>query len=68
MLAALLTDIEGGGHGFDRGFVDLAPEAKEQLLGLAASLLDCNDAVSAEVARAMAEGALSDATPTLPCR
>ena len=61
MLAALLTDIEGCGHGFDRGFVTYAKEAKSQLLGIAPGLLERNDAVSEPVARAMAEGALARA-------
>jgi nicotinamide-nucleotide amidase len=59
MLASLLTDIEGCGHGFDRGFVTYSGEAKQDLLGLPEGLVDENDAVSAEVAKAMAEGALS---------
>ena len=58
MLAALLTDIEGAGHGFDRGFVTYSKESKTELLGIEADLLDKNDAVSEPVARAMAEGAL----------
>jgi nicotinamide-nucleotide amidase len=58
LLASLLTDIEGTGHGFDRGFITYSAEAKEQLLGLQASLTEQNDAVTADVARAMAEGAL----------
>jgi nicotinamide-nucleotide amidase len=58
LLSSLLTDIEGCGHGFDRGFVTYSGEAKQQLLGLPASLVDHNDAVNAEVAKAMAEGAL----------
>src|SRR5690349_6404595 len=33
MLAALLTDIEGAGHGFERGFVTYTKEAKTELLG-----------------------------------
>ena len=59
MLAALLTDIEGAGHGFDRGFVTYTKDAKHDLLGIDRDLLDRNDAVSATVARAMAEGALN---------
>jgi nicotinamide-nucleotide amidase len=59
MLAALLTDIEGGGHGFDRGFVTYSKAAKAELLGIESDLLERNDAVSEPVARAMAEGALS---------
>jgi nicotinamide-nucleotide amidase len=58
MLAALLTDIEGAGHGFDRGFVTYSKESKAELLGIDPGLLDKNDAVSEPVARAMAEGAL----------
>jgi nicotinamide-nucleotide amidase len=59
MLAALLTDIEGAGHGFDRGFVTYTKAAKADLLGIPRDLLDHNDAVSETVARAMAEGALA---------
>ena len=58
LLAALLTDIEGAGHGFDRGFVTYSKESKTELLGIPADLLDRNDAVSEIVARAMADGAL----------
>ena len=58
MLASLLTDIEGCGHGFDRGFVTYSGKAKQELLGLSPELVDCNEAVSAKVAKAMAEGAL----------
>jgi nicotinamide-nucleotide amidase len=58
MLAALLTDIEGAGHGFDRGFVTYTKESKTELLGIEPSLLEHNEAVSEVVARAMAEGGL----------
>ena len=57
MLAALLTDIEGAGHGFDRGFVTYSKESKTDQLGIEPGLLEHNDAVSEVVARAMAEGA-----------
>jgi nicotinamide-nucleotide amidase len=59
MLAALLTDIEGVGHAFERGFVTYTKEAKTELLGIPRNLLDDNNAVSETVARAMAEGALA---------
>jgi nicotinamide-nucleotide amidase len=59
MLAALLTDIEGAGHGFDRGFVTYSKESKSELLGIDSGLLANNEAVSEAVARAMAEGALN---------
>jgi nicotinamide-nucleotide amidase len=59
MLAALLTDIEGAGHGYERGFVTYTKESKAELLGIDRDLLDKNEAVSEVVARAMAEGALA---------
>ena len=58
MLAALLTDIEGAGRAFDRGFVTYSKGSKTELLGIDPELLERNDAVSETVARAMAEGAL----------
>lgn len=58
MLAALLTDIEDAGRGFERGFVTYSKESKTELLGDQASLLEHNDAVSDVVPRAMAKGAL----------
>ena len=58
MLAALLTDIEGASHGFERGFVTYTKDSKAELLGIEPKLLDLNGAVSEVVARAMAEGAL----------
>jgi len=67
MLASLLTDIDGYGHVFDRGFVTYSEAAKCQLLGLAPEQVDRCGAVSRPVAVAMAEGALvaSDAQLTL---
>lgn len=58
MFAALMTDIEGCGHGFDRGFVTYSKDSKQELLGVDRGLLDRNEAVSDVVAGAMAEGAL----------
>ena len=58
MMAALLTDIEGAGHGFDRGFITYTKDSKAELLGIEWDLLEKNEAVSEVVARAMAEGAL----------
>ena len=59
MLAALLTDIEGAGHGFDRGFVTYTEDSKAELLRIDRDVLKRNEAVSEVVARAMAEGALA---------
>lgn len=58
MLAALLTDIEGASHGFERGFVTYSEQSKTELLGIDPDLLEKNEAVSEAVARAMAQGAL----------
>ena len=65
MFAALLTDIEGAGHGFDRGFVTYRNAAKTELLGIEPSVLEQNDAVSEVVARAMAEGALKRSSASI---
>ena len=59
MLAALLTDIEGASHGFERGFVTYTEDSKHELLGIDRDVLKKNEAVSEVVARAMAEGALA---------
>src|SRR5690348_12453667 len=59
MLAALLTDIEGAGRAFERGFVTYTNQSKTELLGIQPEVLDCNNAVSGIVARAMAEGTLA---------
>lgn len=59
LLASLLTDVDGFGHVFDRGFVVYSNTAKCELLGLAPQQIDRCGAVSREVARAMAEGALA---------
>jgi len=59
LLASLLTDVEGLGACFERGFVTYTPEAKSDLLGLEPVELRRHGAVSAETARAMAEGALA---------
>ena len=58
LLAALLTDVRGYGHVFDRGFVSYSEEAKCDLLGIQRTLIDDCGAVSRAVAEAMATGAL----------
>ncbi|MEI9965273.1 MAG: CinA family protein [Caulobacteraceae bacterium] len=59
LLASLLTDIPGCSHAFERGFVVYTEDAKRELLGVPAHLLQSPGPVSEEVARAMAEGALA---------
>lgn len=58
LLAALLTDVRGRGHVFDRGFVVYSKQAKCDLLGIAREKVDNCGAVSEPIAREMALGAL----------
>jgi nicotinamide-nucleotide amidase len=59
LIAAACTAVAGSSDWFERGFVTYSNEAKAELLGVPAALIQAHGAVSAEVARAMAEGALS---------
>jgi len=61
MVAAALTEIAGSSDAVERGFVTYSNEAKTELLGVPAALVATRGAVSAEVAAAMAEGALRHA-------
>ena len=61
LIAACLTDIAGSSDVVDRGFVTYSNEAKNDLLGVPEELLMRVGAVSEEVARAMAAGALARA-------
>ena len=60
LLASLLTDVDGFGHTFERGFVVYTVDAKRELLGVPETLLDDPGPVSEVVARAMAEGAIAN--------
>ena len=57
-LANKLTNVAGASRVFLAGFVTYANEAKTSALGVPAELIAQNGAVSAPVARAMAEGAV----------
>ncbi|MGC4251209.1 MAG: CinA family protein [Sphingobium sp.] len=59
LIGAILTDVEGTSHAFERGFIVYSEDAKVGLLGLSRSLIDAEGAVSRPVALAMAEGALA---------
>ncbi|HKX43495.1 MAG TPA: CinA family protein [Burkholderiaceae bacterium] len=59
LIAAACTSVAGSSDWFERGFVTYSNEAKTELLGVAASSIAAHGAVSDEVARAMAEGALA---------
>ena len=57
-LAAALTDVPGSSQWFERGYVTYSNAAKIQELGVDRAVLEQHGAVSAEVARQMAVGAL----------
>lgn len=59
LLASLLTDQDGLGHCFDRGFVTYTDQAKCDLLGIEKVEIERHGVVSAEIAAAMARGALA---------
>ncbi len=59
LIAASMTEIAGSSDVVERGFVTYSNEAKTELLGVPVALIADMGAVSAEVAEAMAEGALA---------
>lgn len=59
LIAGVLTEIAGSSAVVDRGFVTYSNEAKTQMLGVPADLIERVGAVSAEVAIAMVEGAIA---------
>ncbi len=65
MIAAALTDIPGSSAVVDRGFVTYSNAAKTGMLGVKQSTLDAVGAVSEDVAKEMADGALARSEATL---
>ena len=60
LIAACLTEVPGVSDVFERGFVTYSNYAKTEHLGIHIDWFDKYGAVSEEVARAMAEGALKN--------
>lgn len=58
-IATAITDIAGASAMFDRGFVTYSNNAKARMLGVGAHTLLRHGAVSEQVAREMAQGALA---------
>jgi nicotinamide-nucleotide amidase len=58
LVAACLTEIAGSSDVVEHGFVVYSDAAKTAFLGVPAQLISAHGAVSREVARAMAQGAL----------
>ena len=59
LIAAACTSVAGSSDWFERGVVTYSNAAKTELLGVPAALIERHGAVSAEVACAMADGALA---------
>jgi nicotinamide-nucleotide amidase len=57
LLSSRITDVPGASEVFHEGFVTYSNSAKAEILGVPADLIESHGAVSAEVARSMAEGA-----------
>ncbi|MFD1121880.1 CinA family protein [Methylophilus flavus] len=58
MVAEAVTAVAGSSAWFDRGFVTYSNEAKVDMLGVPTELIQVHGAVSEQVAKAMAIGAL----------
>jgi len=65
MVIAALTDIPGSSNVVERGFVTYTNRAKEEMLGVTRASLDAFGAVSEQVAKEMAEGALTHSAADL---
>lgn len=61
LIAGAITAIPGSSDVFDYGFVTYSNSAKSSTIGVDPGLIRLHGAVSADVARAMAEGALKAA-------
>ena len=58
MIAVALTDLPGSSGIFERGYITYSNAAKKDMLGVLETTLDNFGAVSEEIAREMAKGAL----------
>ena len=56
LVSATITAVAGSSDVLERGFVTYSNEAKNELVGVPMDLIETHGAVSAEVAKAMAEG------------
>ncbi len=59
-VAQVVTSVSGSSDWFDRGFVSYSNHSKQEMLGIKPETLDRHGAVSAEVAKEMAVGALTN--------
>ena len=61
LIAGALTDVAGSSDVVDRGYVTYSNQAKQDMLGVTSASLEAYGAVSEQVAREMAMGALAAA-------
>lgn len=59
LISALFTEISGSSAVFECGFVTYSNQSKIKLLGIGTELIEKHGAVSEEVAKAMAHGAIT---------
>ena len=65
LVAAAITDIPGSSNAFDRGFVTYSNGSKSAMLGVSPDTIAAHGAVSEDVAREMAAGALARSEASL---
>lgn len=65
LITATLTAIAGSSDVVDRGFVTYSNTAKTEMIGVSADLIAQHGAVSGEVAREMARGALAKSAASI---
>lgn len=65
LVAGAITEVAGSSDIFDRGFVTYSNVAKVEVLGVSEATLAAHGAVSEQVAREMAEGALARSAATV---
>lgn len=65
LLGAALTELPGASAMFTHGYITYADVAKTEMVGVKPELIATHGAVSAEVARAMAEGGLARSSADL---
>jgi nicotinamide-nucleotide amidase len=65
LLAATITAVPGSSDVFERGFVTYSNASKSELLGVPVWLIERHGAVSEDVARALAGGALTHSRATI---
>ncbi len=65
LISGCITSVAGASKVFDRGFITYTNQAKTDMLGVPVHMIEEHGAVSENVARAMAEGALRHSNASL---